>query len=252
LPVENVHLDCEGTSKLWLYDGQGEAIVENYCRQIELCADLGISAGIAHVTYGADFLPPGEKGIRRYERLVECAEKQNFTLCVENSRASDHLNYVLDHIQSPNVRFCYDSGHDFGMGFGTPYYNQYLPRYKDRLAALHIHDTIVGYDMHMAPYDGALDWDLVARELSETDYGMQKLCAEPGGQIYGRHPEMTESQLREEFGAFSIADDRSLVRYHDGYYTVYEDFSFEQLLERFLSGMKKLAEKMELYKADNS
>jgi len=245
LPIENVHLECDGTSKIWLDDEAGEEIVKSYCEQIEVCANLGITTGIAHPTYGPGLVPPGEIGLRRYERIVECANKYDFILCVENTRASNHLNYVLDHIQDPKVLFCYDSGHDLGMTYGTKFFNQYLRQYGNRLGAIHIHDSIIGQDMHMAPFDCAIDWDVIAMELAKTEYGTSKLCAEPGGRINAKKPGKTAQDLREAYQDFAIVNDESLVKFYDGYYTVYDGYTFEQLADRFLQGMKKLAGKIE-------
>ena len=245
LPIENVHLACNGTSYIWVGGEEADAMVESYCRQIKTCVDVGIHTGIAHVTYGPVLIPPSEEGLARYAKIVECAEKYDFCLCVENSKATEHLGAVMDRFQSPNVRFCYDSGHDLGMAWDTPYLNQYLPAYGDRLAALHLHDSIKGFDMHMAPFDGAIDWQRVAKDLAATEYGRRKLCAEPGGVIHPQKPGKTAAQLRETYKDFAIIDDERLVKFFDGYYTVYEDLSPEEILDRYLQGMKRIAAMIE-------
>lgn len=241
LPIENVHLDCDGTSYIWVGGQEADAMVESYCRQIKTCVEAGVMSGIAHVTYGPSLLPPSEEGMDRYKKIVECAEKHGFTLCVENSRATGHLNYVMDHCESPYVRFCYDSGHDLGLAWDTEYFNQYLPTYGHRLNALHIHDSIKGFDMHMAPFDGAIDWERVAKDLAATEYGRQKLCGEPGGLIDSKKPGKTAAQLRETYKDFAIIDDERLVKFYDGRYTVYADCSPEEILDRYLQGLKRLA-----------
>ena len=147
----------------------------------------------------------------------------------------------MERFQSPYVHFCYDTGHDLGLAWDTEYFNRYLPAYKDRLAALHIHDSIKGFDMHMAPFDGAIDWEQVAKDLAATTYGRKKLCAEPGGVIHAIKPGKTAAELREVYKDFAIIDDERLVKFHDGYYTVYEDCSVEEILERYLNGLKRIA-----------
>ncbi|MBQ8894361.1 MAG: sugar phosphate isomerase/epimerase [Clostridia bacterium] len=238
IPVENVHLNSRGTSKMWLEDDEG--ITERYCDQIAYCANHGVLTGVAHVTYGKEIAPPSEMGLRRFERMAECAEKHRFTLCIENTRASEHLAYVLDHIKSPYVRYCYDSGHEMGMAYGTPEFGTYLKRYGDRLGALHLHDSIAGFDLHVAPFDGALDWERVAAELRQTAYAQEKLCVEPGGRIHAKKEGKTAGELRATYAAMAIATDESLARFYDGYYTVYESLDLEQILDRYLQGLKKL------------
>ncbi len=244
-PVENVHLACRGTSKIWLKDDSGDEIVEGYCDQIKNCAEHGVMTGIAHVTYGADILPPSEIGYKRYEKIVNCAQKYNFNLCVENSRASEHLPFVMDSFKGSNVKYCYDSGHDLGMGYGTEFLYDYLPRYGDRLGAVHIHDSIKGFDLHVIPFDGAINWDLITKQLAKTEYAKQKLCAEPGGLIHAIKEGKTAEELRATYADMAIANDESLVRFYDGYYTAYEDLTVEEYLERYLKALKKLAAMIE-------
>lgn len=245
LPVENVHLSCRGTSKIWLDGDEGDAIVEGYCEQIKHCVEFGVMTGIAHVTYGLELDPPSEKGRRRYQRIVECAEKNNFHLCVENSRASEHLPYVMEHFKSPNVHFCYDSGHDLGMGYDTEYLYDYLNRYGDRLGALHIHDSIKGFDMHVVPFDGAIDWERVTADLAKTAYGREKLCAEPGGMIYAIKEGKSAEELRATYADMAIANDERFMRFYDGYYTAYEGMPIDEYYDRYLQSMKKLAAMIE-------
>lgn len=244
-PVENVHLLSRDTSLIWLEDERGDAIMNRYCEQIERCVEHGVMTGIAHVTYGSEIAPPGEAGYRRYAKIVECAEKHNFNLCVENTRASEHLVYVMDRFKSPNVYFCYDSGHDIGMAHNTKYYNKFLSSYGDRLGAVHIHDSIKDFDLHVIPFDGAIDWDFVSKELAKTKYGAEKLCAEPGGLIHAIKEGKTADELRATYADMAIANDESLVRFYDGYYTVYEELSMEEYLERYLKGLKKLGAMIE-------
>lgn len=242
LPIENVHLSSRGTSKMWLEDDEG--ITDRYCEEIAFCAANGLRVGIAHVTYGSQILPPNEQGLRRFERLAECAERNRFTLCLENTRASEHLEAVMERLKCAHIRYCYDSGHEIGMATGTPYFDRYLTQYGDRLGALHLHDSIPGFDLHVAPFDGAIDWARVAGRLAETEYGSQKLCAEPGGQINAKKEGKTAEELRRTYAAMAIAGDRELVRFYDGYYTVYESLSLEEYLDRFLRGMKRVAQLM--------
>ena len=154
----------------------------------------------------------------------------------------------MDHFKSPNVHYCYDSGHDLGMGYGTEFLYDYLNRFGDRLGAVHIHDSIKGFDLHVIPFDGAIDWDIVTRDLAKTKYASQKLCAEPGGKIYAIKEGKTAEELRATYADMAIASDESLVRFYDGYYTVYEDFTLEQYLNRYLQSMKKLAAMIEKVK----
>ena len=246
LPVENIHLDCHGTSFMWNDGAEGEEILAKYCDQIRRCSALGLKLGIAHVTYGSALDPAGHRGEERFARLIECAEQNDFTLAFENSRASEHLYYVLDHFKGERVRFCYDSGHDIGMAAGTPYFNQFLPRYGDRLGAVHLHDSFPGFDMHVAPFDGAIDWELIAKQLSKTDYAREKLTLEPGGRINAKKEGKAAHELRAQYAEMSLAK-TPLMQFYDGYYTAYDGLTFEELLDRYLQGLKRVGERINFY-----
>lgn len=243
LPIENVHLQCRGTSKLWGNEGW-EEILEGYLNQIRTCGSLGIRRAIAHVTYGIQLDPPSPEGLERFAKIVSCAQKEGVTLAFENSRATAHLYTVLDHFQGENTVFCYDSGHDLGMALGTEFFNAFLPRYGHRLGALHLHDTIPGFDMHAAPFDGAIDWEIIARQLAATDYAREKLCVEPGGKINAKKEGKTAAELRECYKKMAIAQ-TPLMEFHDGYYTAYANLSMEEYLDRWMTGLKRISKLME-------
>jgi len=240
LPVENIHLNCRGTSKLWLSDDQGEEIVERYCRDIRLCREAGIRIGIAHVTWGKDILPPNEKGLSRYERIAACAEACGFVLAVENSVSKEHLFYVLDHIKSPYVRYCYDCGHEIGFEPEA----DYMGKYADRLAAVHLHDTRLGSDLHIAPMEGVGDWDAIAEKLASSPYSREKICGEPGGRIHSKKEGKSAAEIREMLSSLKIVDDESLVKIWDGGYSVYADLSFEEILIHQKKALEALSKKI--------
>ena len=69
--------------------------------------------------------------------------------------------------------------------------------------------------MHMAPFDGAIDWEQIAKDLAATAYGREKLCVEPGGVVHALKPGKTAAQLRETYKDFAIIDDRHPRRDED-------------------------------------
>jgi len=241
LPIENIHLKCNGTSKLWLDDDSGDAIEDFYCEQIRLCSELGLKVGIAHTTWGKNLVPPNARGLKRYERIVECAEKHGFTLAVENTKSREHLMAIMDHFDSPNVKFCWDVGHQIGYDPEAPF----MEKYGDRLCALHLHDTKENSDLHIAPLDGAGSWETVAKALASTAYGREKLCAEPGGRIHSVKEGLTASQIRARYESLAAADNEKIVRFYDGCYTVFEDMDFDAIALYYLQRMRELAEMIE-------
>lgn len=167
LPVENVHLTGQGMNAIWAEGEAGEAVAQRLIDELRDMSLLGIKVGVAHVTWGYE-LPKGtyEQGLARYTRAVEAAEKYGVTLALENSVYPQHVHYLLTHIKSPSLGFCYDSGHENAF---TPGEN-YLLQYGDVLAALHLHDNDGKNDNHWVPFhpQGTIDWAKKAEQLKKT------------------------------------------------------------------------------------
>lgn len=238
LPIENIHLKCNGTSKLWLDDDSGDEIANFYCEQIRACADMGLKIGIAHTTWGKNLVPPNPRGLARYERIVECAEKHDFVLAVENTKSREHVLAIMDHFDSPYVKFCWDVGHQTGYDPDAPF----IEKYGEKLCALHIHDTKANSDLHIAPLDGAGDWKKIAKSLASTVYGREKLLAEPGGRIHSVKEGLTASQVRARYETLAAVDNEKVLRFYDGYYTCFEDMNFDQIAAYYLERMHDLAD----------
>ena len=241
LPIENIHLKCNGTSKIWLSDDSGEAIVDFYCEQIRVCSSLGLKVGIAHPTWGKMIEPPNPRGLARYERIVECAEKHNFVLAVENTKSREHMMAIMDHFDSPYVKFCWDVGHQIGYDPDGPF----VEKYGEKLCALHIHDTKADSDLHIAPLDGAGDWKKVAKALASTTYGREKLLAEPGGRIHSKKEGLTAAEIRERYKTLAAVDNDEILRFYDGYYTCFENMDFDEIAAYYLKKMRELAAMIE-------
>jgi sugar phosphate isomerase/epimerase len=91
--------------------------------------------------------------------LVTRAGEKDVVLAVENTGRPDYLDFVLSGIDSPGIGLCYDSSHDFlfGMTRGT-----ILAKWRDRLVTTHLSDNNGEYDDHALPWDGKVDWEIVA------------------------------------------------------------------------------------------
>ena len=100
----------------------------------------------------------------------------------ENSVSDAPLAFVLDHIRSDAVGFCYDSGHENAF---TPDAH-FLDRYGDRLIAMHLHDNNGTIDNHYAPFEpkGTIDWEKTAAALNKTALFRERIILEPGFQSW--------------------------------------------------------------------
>ena len=179
LPVENVHLSGKGMTSAWTEGEAGDQVIDRLIEELRDMASLGIKIGVAHVTWGHK-LPGGnyEIGLARYKRAVEAAEKYDVILALENSVYADHVHYLLKNIQSPSLGFCYDSGHENAF---TPR-EDFLSKYGNILAAVHLHDNDGINDDHLLPLHpkGTIDWNDKITKLKSTELFGRMITLEAG------------------------------------------------------------------------
>jgi sugar phosphate isomerase/epimerase len=182
LPIENVHLSGSRMSSVWSDCEEGEFVTERLITQLKEMASYGIKTGIAHVTWGHEIPPaPTPLALHRYERAVEVAEQLGVKLALENSVFGAPLHFLLENIQSPNLGFCYDSGHEYSFAPEE----DFLSKYGDRLIAMHLHDTQPGHDMHDLPFTQGIDWDKTIAALKKTEYFKEMITLEVVIQNHG-------------------------------------------------------------------
>ncbi len=154
--------------------------------------------------YGADSDENPEEvyGINKkyYEALAKVGMGLGVVVCLENmpfksfplSRCEDILKLVKD-ISSPYLKMCFDSGHINITG--EPIYET-LQLIKDELRIVHIHDNDREKDSHLPPYEGTLDFSLLAEGLYDIGFdGVLSLECESSG--YGEESEENEKRLAD-------------------------------------------------------
>lgn len=179
LPVENVHLTGEGMNAVWTEGEAGAAVIERLIVELRDMASLGVKVGVAHVTWGYDRPAGGyEIGLRRYARAVETAEKLGVVLALENSVYADYVHYLLKHLRSNALGFCYDSGHENAF---TPC-EDYLSEYGEILVAMHLHDNDGKNDQHLYPLHphGSVDWERKVAQLKKSALFHRMITLEAG------------------------------------------------------------------------
>jgi hypothetical protein len=93
------------------------------------------------------------------------AKEKGVTVAIENQRFLENFSYIVDKY---DVSFCWDCGHEYGFSKGI----RFMELYGDRCVALHIHDNRCGIDTddHMIPFDGNIDFNVVAANLASKNY----------------------------------------------------------------------------------
>ena len=242
LEIDNVHLTGAATNQLWRDCLEGEDVLDRYCREIELCAKMGIKIGITHVTWGSHAPTPEitDLGIERFKRIAACAEKNDFCLALENSVTEEHLVAVLDAIDSPHIGFCVDSGH---WACFTPHFDV-MGRYGHRMVTMHLDDNDGLEDIHLLPFDGVADWGRIVEGLLKTAPFEKRVLLEVDYCKRRSYPGYDAKALQAMWEArgVKIASDLRLVEYHDGYLETYKNISYDEYLDRMYRAAVRIAE----------
>ncbi|HZW83244.1 MAG TPA: sugar phosphate isomerase/epimerase family protein [Candidatus Deferrimicrobium sp.] len=164
LEVENIHLPIEGCDDFWHKDSAKRvAAVSKYLAWIHDCKMHNIPIMVMHVSNNNTSLEPCIEGINALSVLAEEAEKCGVMLAVENTQGQERfIPYVFSQIKSPNLGFCYDSSHDWLLSTQK---TKLLNRFGNRLTVLHISDNDGKEDRHWLPWEGIIDWNLVASNI---------------------------------------------------------------------------------------
>lgn len=167
LCADSVHAPFDGCNALWLPGRAGDEIGARLCADVSRCAAAGIPVLVFHLTDGESPPPVSAIGLSRLEQVIEAAAREGVRLAAENLRWAPHLGAVLHTFDTPTLGFCYDSGHAHGWGMGEPL----IERFGHRLLTVHLHDNDRSADIHGLPYDGTIDWTVLADRLAAVSYG---------------------------------------------------------------------------------
>ena len=100
-----------------------------------------------------------ESSLQTWRPLVKEAEKSGLTLAIENvfEETPDSLATLLNEIDSPHFRFCFDTGHHHLFSkTPLPIWFEVLGRY---LREVHLHDNHREMDEHLPVGEGGFDFD---------------------------------------------------------------------------------------------
>ena len=149
---------------------------EMYLRCLEGAAMLGVPWITFHPSGHPDFSPETEAqnikdNIEYYKPLVETAEKFKVGIALENMSSrlckAEHLNRMVDALDSPFVGICWDTGH---AHIAKQPQAESIRLMGNRLHALHIQDNDGISDHHMPPHFGTIEWDPLMAALREISY----------------------------------------------------------------------------------
>lgn len=161
-----LHAPFSNINSMWRKGKKGDEMLKKLFKAVETCASNGISKLVVHISSAPHTPPLSDTGFERYDRLMEYALSKKVMLLYENIRPSGNLSEMFK--RHPKSRFCWDTGHEHCFSFGK----KFMPLFRDRLSGLHIHDNrcFPFFDDHRLPFDGKINFDIVAKELAESSY----------------------------------------------------------------------------------
>ncbi len=162
----NYHPYFMKNNLLWLDTPEKEDVIAQHIKAIYNCGKVGISSIIVHPTSGPNNLYVSGIGVESFKRMLESAENNNVTICLENLRTQKHNDFLYANIPSEYLGFCHDTGHEFAYNKGM----DFPVRYADRMAYTHLHDNNGVDDQHKLPLTGEIDFERYAMFLNEINY----------------------------------------------------------------------------------
>ncbi len=134
--------------------------------QLRLCKSLGIDSMAVHPTQGKGNDIISAYGVDAFKELTEEAERCGIVLCVENLRVHLQLTPIFSAIDSPCLKFCYDTGHHNAFAKERDFLNEF----GGRMYFTHIHDNDGQSDSHLLPMDGNIDFSKMKNDFEKLGY----------------------------------------------------------------------------------
>ena len=177
LAIQSIHGPFHGAAALWSEDAavSGPAIAE-LLEALEDSRKFRIPVMVMHTWIGFECSQvPNETGLRNYGILVAKAKEYGVRIAFENTEGEEFLFALMDHFQKDDtVGFCWDSGHEMCYSYGK----DLLKLLGHRLIMTHLNDnlgvsrfdgkTYWTDDLHLLPYDGIGDWDILVQRLQKS------------------------------------------------------------------------------------
>ena len=166
LVYETSHSTIPGCYDIWLEGDKGDVYISQLFRELENCVALNIPTLIVHIQTNRMENTSLERGLKSLESLVQAAKDKGVNIAFENADAPEYLYKTLEYFNEAHVGFCYDSGHEACITPGV----RFLPVIGHRLMCTHLHDNDGMTDLHLLPFDGAIDFKTMCAELKAVGY----------------------------------------------------------------------------------
>lgn len=137
--------------------------------RINQSLDIAIELGVQKIVFHTNYIHSRhsnykniwtEKQVAFWKEFIPKIEKHNLILNLENTKEEDfsYIGGVLDALQHPNFKTCYDTGHShcFTNARNPPLH--WAKGYGNHLAYIHLHSNYGEADQHIAFTKGTVDF----------------------------------------------------------------------------------------------
>ncbi len=143
---------------------EGNEMLKTLLKNVLDCENCDVNLLVVHTSFENSSKANTSCLVKRITELYDFARQHNVTIAFENIAYFDNLKFVLDAL--PDAKFCWDTGHQYAYGDKKAV----MPDFSDRLITLHVHDNNLEYDNHFIPFDGKIDFNLVAKTLADANF----------------------------------------------------------------------------------
>jgi sugar phosphate isomerase/epimerase len=176
LQVAYVHAPFANANLLWSHTESARSLIKaEYCATLSFCQKQNIPVAVMHVSTGREVPACNSAGLYLLYDILCYAEECGVAMALENTRYGHYLDFIFGKLQSPYLKFCYDSSHDFLWGEKP---GALLGRWGHLLAATHLADNRGTFDDHLLPGDGKGSWNAVFENFPQALYNKEDIFLE--------------------------------------------------------------------------
>ena len=168
LEIDHAHIEYLCGNDIWdESEAIRNAVQALYLTRIRECSHAGVKTIVIHASKGKEGPGPNPYGMDILKTVLKAAGDNGINIAVENVGREDILNAVFNELDFPNLKYCYDSSHDW---LYSQRKGQLLTQYGDKLVVTHLSDNDGLEDRHWVPGNGIVDWAVIASHFPVTTY----------------------------------------------------------------------------------
>lgn len=134
----------------------GHKIEKQLIKEVKIAKKYGFKCLVVHIKGEGSLV-----GLERTKRILKVCEKFNMPIAIENLRAEKGFYYLMENIDHPYLKMCYDVGHNNVFEKDV----NLVQKFKDKIICFHLHDNDGLADQHTLNELGSIDWKQKAKDF---------------------------------------------------------------------------------------